>query len=70
MKWSRVEIEKPAPILEQVQADLAPLKGKSILVLCSAAFDFALWLGEGMKYGQVVGLEFGKEIIILNMEGG
>lgn len=70
MKWSRVEIEKLAPILEPVQADLATLEGKSILVLCSAALDVALWLGEGMKYGQVVGLEFSKEIIILNMEGG
>lgn len=63
MKWSRVEIEKLSPILEKVQVDLAPLEGKSILVLCSAAGDVALWLGEGMKYGQVVGLELSEELL-------
>lgn len=63
MIWSPAEIEMLSPILEQVQADLEPLEGKSILVLCSAAGDIALWLGERLKRGQVVGLELETELL-------
>jgi SAM-dependent methyltransferase len=63
MKWSRAEIEKLSPILEQMQVDLRPLEGKSVLVLCSSTGDVALWLGERMKHGQVIGLELGEELL-------
>ena len=57
MKWDPFEIEQLRPILQQVQADLEPLEGKHILVLCSAAGEVAFWLGERMKNGHVTGLE-------------
>jgi SAM-dependent methyltransferase len=63
MKWSLTEIEKLLPILEQMQVDLRPLEGKSVLVLCSAAGDVALWLGKKMKHGQVMGLELNEELL-------
>ena len=36
MNWTPGEIELLPPILHQVETDLGPLEGKSILVLCSA----------------------------------
>lgn len=63
MKWRRAEMQKLSPILEQMQADLQPLNGKSILVLCSAQGDIPLWLGEGMKRGQVIGLELSEKLL-------
>jgi len=63
MKWNREEIEKLSPILEQMQAYLEPLDGKSILVLCSAAGDVAFRLGERTKNGLVAGLELNDELL-------
>lgn len=63
MKWNREEIEKLSPILEQMQADLEPLDGKSVLVLCSAAGDVVFWLRERMKNGMVVGLELSDDLL-------
>jgi SAM-dependent methyltransferase len=57
MKWSRNEINRLLPILEQVSSDLAPVDGKEILVLCSATGEVAFWLGEMMEQGHIVGLE-------------
>ncbi len=61
MKWSRSEIDHLFPILEQVSSDLAPMEGKVILVLCSAAGEVAFWLGEMMEQGKVTGLELDGE---------
>lgn len=63
MKWNREEIEKLSPILEQMQADLEPLDGKNILVLCSVAGDIVFWLRERMKNGMVVGLELSDDLL-------
>jgi ubiquinone/menaquinone biosynthesis C-methylase UbiE len=57
MKWSRGEINRLLPILEQISSDLAPVDGKAILVLCSATGEVAFWLGEMMEQGHVTGLE-------------
>lgn len=63
MEWSPAEIEELSPILRQLWMDLKPLEGKSVLVLCSAAGDVALWLGERMERGQVIGLELSEELL-------
>ena len=63
MKWNPEEIKKLSPILKQIEADLKPLDGKKILVLCSATGDIAFWLGEKMKRGQVIGLELNDELL-------
>lgn len=61
MKWGRNEIDRLSPILEQVSADLAPVDGKNILVLCSGQGEVAFWLGEMMEQGKVTGLELDEE---------
>jgi len=61
MKWSRNEINQLLPILEQISSDLAPVDGKSILVLCSATGEVAFWLAEMMEQGNVTGLELDQE---------
>ena len=58
MKWNRSEIDRLSSILEQMSADLAPVDGKRILVLCSAAGDVVFRLAEMMEIGKVTGLEF------------
>ncbi len=63
MKWSQSEIEILSPILQQMQADLEPLDGKQVLVLCSAAGDIAFRLAERMNNGKVTGLEFNEDLI-------
>lgn len=63
MKWNQSEIEVLSLILERIYTDLAPLEGKSILVLCSAGGEVALWLGERMKTGKVIGLELSPELL-------
>jgi len=57
MKWSRNEVDYLSPILEQIAADLAPVDGKDLLVLCSAAGEVAFRLAEMMEFGHVTGLE-------------
>jgi SAM-dependent methyltransferase len=57
MHWSRTEIERLSPILEQLSADLAPVDGKQVLVLGSATGEVAFWLAEMMEQGKVIGLE-------------
>ena len=61
MKWNRTEIDRLAPILEQVSSDLSPVDGKRILVLCSAAGEVAFRLAEMMETGKVTGLELDQE---------
>jgi ubiquinone/menaquinone biosynthesis C-methylase UbiE len=61
MNWSRNEIERLSPILEQLSADLTPVDGKQLLVLCSATGEVAFWLGEMMEQGKVTGLELDPE---------
>lgn len=61
MNWNRNEIERLSPILEQLSADLAPVDGKQVLVLCSATGEVAFWLGEMMEQGKVTGLELDPE---------
>ena len=65
MKWSRTEIDRLFPILEQVSSDLFPVDGKDILVLCSATGEVAIWLGEMMETGKVIGLELDQESLEL-----
>ena len=63
MKWSRNEINRLLPILEQISSDLAPVDGKNILVLCSGTGEVAFWLGEMMEQGHVTGLELDKDAL-------
>jgi cyclopropane fatty-acyl-phospholipid synthase-like methyltransferase len=66
MKWNRSEIDRLSPILEQLSFDLAPVDGKHILVLCSAAGEVALRLVEMMETGMVTGLELDQELLELS----
>lgn len=61
MRWSRSEVERLFPILEQVSADISPVDGKQILVLCSGTGEVAFWLAEMMETGKVTGLELDPE---------
>jgi SAM-dependent methyltransferase len=63
MKWSHEEIEKLSPIQKQLQLDVEPLEGNSILVLCSATGEIAFLLGEKMKPGRIIGLELSEEML-------
>ncbi len=63
MKWGRNEIDRLLPILEQVSSDLAPVDGKSILVLCSAEGELVFWLAEMMEQGKVTGMELDQEAL-------
>jgi len=65
MKWNRAEIDRLNLILEQLSADLAPVDGKRILVLCSAAGEVAFRLAEMMEVGRVIGLELDAEARML-----
>lgn len=65
MKWNRSEIDRLSPILEQLSADLAPVDGKRILVLCSAAGEMAFRLAEMMETGKVSGLELDNESLAI-----
>ena len=63
MRWEQEEIKTLAPILEQIRADLDPLAGKRVLVLCSAAGEVAFSLGEGLGQGEIMGLELSEELL-------
>jgi ubiquinone/menaquinone biosynthesis C-methylase UbiE len=65
MRWSRSEIDRLHPILEQISADLSPVDGKQILVLCSGMGEVAFWLAEMMETGKVVGLELDPDALTL-----
>jgi SAM-dependent methyltransferase len=57
MKWHRAELDRLFPVLEQISADLYPVDGKNILVLCSGMGEVVFWLAEMMETGMVTGLE-------------
>jgi SAM-dependent methyltransferase len=63
MQWSPSEIKGLSSILEQIQGDLEPLDGKSILVLCSAAGQIPFWLAERMTQGHILGVELNRELL-------
>lgn len=63
MQWSQSEIERLSPILGQIRADLEPLNGKSILVLCSAAGEIPFWLAERMTHGHILGVELNDDLL-------
>ena len=63
MRWEQEEIVALAPILEQIRADLEPLAGKRILVLCSAAGEVAFSLSEEIGQGEIIGLELSDELL-------
>jgi ubiquinone/menaquinone biosynthesis C-methylase UbiE len=65
MKWNHNEIDRLSPILEQISADLAPVDGKSILILGSAAGEVALRLAEMMEVGKVSGVELDPDALEL-----
>jgi arsenite methyltransferase len=68
MKWNRSEIDRLSPILEQISADLAPVDGKSILILGSAAGELAFRLAEMMEVGKVTGLELDPDALELSRQ--
>ncbi len=61
MKWTPSEIERLAPILARIGDGLRPVEEKSILVLCSAGGEVALWLAQRMAGGRILGLELSPE---------
>jgi SAM-dependent methyltransferase len=63
MRWEQAEIKALAPILEQIHADLEPLAGKRILVLCSAAGEVAFSLRNEIGQGEIIGLELNEELL-------
>ena len=63
MQWEQGEIKTLTPILEQIRANLAPLAGKRILVLCSAAGEVAFSLSEDIGQGEIIGLELSDELL-------
>ncbi len=66
MKWGRNEVDRLSSILEQISADLAPVDGKDLLVLCSATGELAFWLGEMMEQGKVTGVELDPESLAIS----
>ena len=52
-----------SPILEMIQADLEPLDGKDILVLCSAGGEVPFWLAERMAEGHILGIELDDDLL-------
>jgi len=64
--WSEQELRILTPILEHIGHEIAPLDGKRILVLCSAAGDVAFWLAERMTSGKIVGLELSSDLLALS----
>ncbi len=65
MKWNRNDIDHLSFILEQVAADMGPVDGKRLLVLCSASGEVALRLAEMMESGHVTGLELDPEALAI-----
>jgi ubiquinone/menaquinone biosynthesis C-methylase UbiE len=63
MKWEQDEIKALTPILEQVHADLEPIEGKRILVLCSAAGEVVFFLSQSIGQGEIIGLELSDELL-------
>jgi ubiquinone/menaquinone biosynthesis C-methylase UbiE len=63
MQWSESEIKELSPILEQLEDDLGPIDGKSLLVLCSAAGQIPFWLAERMIQGHILGIELNHELL-------
>ena len=63
MKWLSSEIKALSSILYQIQTDLEPLDGKSILVLCSAAGEIPFWFAEKMTHGHILGVELNSELL-------
>src|SRR5512143_1510589 len=63
MKWSVEEIKRLSPLLDEVEAELEPLEGKDLLVLCSAGGEMAFRLAEKMRRGRVVGVELDRGLL-------
>jgi ubiquinone/menaquinone biosynthesis C-methylase UbiE len=65
--WSEEEFAKLEGILSKIAAELEPLPGKEVLVLCSGAGEVVLWLGRRMeRNGRVVGLDLSEELLELS----
>ena len=64
--WNEQELQILTSILEQIADEIAPLDGKHILVLCSAAGDVVFWLAERMTSGKIVGLELSSDLLALS----
>lgn len=65
MRWNRSEIDRLSPLLERISTDLAPVDGKRILVLGSAAGEMAFRLAEMMETGKVTCLEMDPQLLEL-----
>jgi len=61
--WSQQELQFLMPVLERIRAEIAPLDGKQILLLCSAAGDVAFWLARHMNGGKIIGLELDPDLL-------
>lgn len=62
-KWNEEELTELEGILRRLEAELEPLPGKEVLVLCSGGGEIALWLGKRMEgNGRVVGLDLNDEL--------
>jgi len=61
--WAKIERELLSPVIETILADLEPLEGKRILVLCSASGEVALRIADRVGDGEVLGLELSDELL-------
>lgn len=66
MPWSPQELGKLSPLLEHIYKDPSPLQRKTILLLCSAGGDVALWLGKRASGGKIIGLELDDGLLELS----
>lgn len=63
MRWTKSDLERLAPILQQIENDLTPLAGRQVLVLCSAAGELVFRLAQKVGNGKVTGVELNSELL-------
>ncbi|NIA25035.1 MAG: methyltransferase domain-containing protein [Gammaproteobacteria bacterium] len=61
--WAKTERELLSPVVETILADLEPLVGKQILVLCSASGEVAFRIADRVGAGEVLGLQLSEELL-------
>jgi len=63
-RWSEEDLGELEAILQRIEGELRPLRGKNILVLCCGAGQVALRLARKMAgSGQVVGLDLSDDLL-------
>lgn len=63
--WNDEERRLLQPIVDVITEDLEPLAGKRILVLCSATGEMAFHLAEHVGDGEVIGLEYAEDLLVV-----